>query len=308
MQSDMVDRLTRAGSVLGQHGGEMIQALLILVIGLVALHWLMRRLKTLLDKTIENRARAATVFSSIYVFLLSAVLLTTLVQLGMDSSNVVRLVIIVSLIAIAVIILFRPYIPTLPFKPGNTVKVGDLLGKIEATTLVHTRLRTFDGKTVFIPNEKILRDFVINYHVTPTRQIKIDIPIRHIRDILRTKQMLEAIMVADPRVLPKPARPVVYTTNLVEGCVMLGARCWVENAKFWMAQCDLLEKMLLKLDREGVALAFRRKAIRVFHETPLVLDRSGGAADGGAYPPEPAADPEPQPVLMAAVPTEDLEA
>ena len=308
MKSDMVDRLTRAGSVLGQHGGEMIQALLILVIGLLALHWLMRRLKTLLDKTIDNRARAATVFGCIYVFLLTSVLLTTLIQLGADSSNMIRLIIIVSLVAIAAIILFRPYIPTLPFKPGNTVKVGDLLGKIEATTLVHTRLRTFDGKTVFIPNEKILRDFVINYHTTPTRQIKIDIPIRHIRDILRTKQMLEAIMVADPRVLLKPARPVVYTTNLVEGCVMIGTRCWVENAKYWAAKCELLEKMLLKLDREGVALAFRRKAIRVFHETPLVLDRLGDAADGGAYPPESAADPESQPVLMAAVPTDDLEA
>jgi len=189
MENTMVDRLTRAGSMLGQHGAEMIQALLILVIGLVALHWLMRRLKILFDRTFENRARAATVFSTI-----------TLVQLGMDSNNMMRIVIIISLILIAVIILFRPYIPTLPFKVGNTVKVGDLLGKVEATTLVHTRIRSFDGKTIFIPNEKILRDFVINYQVTPTRQIKINIPIRDIKDILKAKQLLEGIMVADPRV------------------------------------------------------------------------------------------------------------
>jgi small conductance mechanosensitive channel len=58
--------------------------------------------------------------------------------------------------------------------------------------------------TVFIPNEKILRDFVINYQVTPTRRIKLDIPIRYIRDILRTKQLLENIMVEDPRVLENP--------------------------------------------------------------------------------------------------------
>ncbi len=307
MENSTLDRLAHAGSMLGQHGAEMIQALLILVIGLVALHWVMRRLKTLFDKTFDDRARAATVFSSIYIFLLTFVLAATLVQLGMDSSNMLRIVIIISLVLIAVIILFRPYIPTLPFKIGNTVKVGDLLGKVEATTLVHTRIRSFDGKTIFIPNEKILRDFVINYQVTPTRQIKINIPNRPIRDILKTNQLLEAIIVADPRVQKKPARPVVYTLNLVEGCVMLGARCWVNNAKFWAAQCELLEKMLLKLDREGVALAFRRKAIRLFHETPLSIDGPAGFAEGAEPPTDIAAASQPTAPLMTAVPTEDLE-
>jgi small conductance mechanosensitive channel len=304
MDGTTVERLKRVGVVLADNGAEMIQALLILVIGLILIHWLMKRLKIFLDKAFTNRSRAATIISSLYVFLITVILAAVLVQLGIDGRNVIRVVIIISLIAIALIILLRPYIPTLPFKVGNTVKVGDLLGKIEATTLVHTRIRTFDGKTVFIPNEKILRDFVINYNVTPTRRIKIDIPIRHIRDILRTKQLLEKIMVADPRVLEKPARPVVYTINLVEGCVMVGARCWVNNAKFWVAKCDLLEKMLMVLDREGVALAFRRKAIRVFHETPLQINDINESQKILANEAENELPSEP---VMSAISKEDLE-
>jgi small conductance mechanosensitive channel len=146
--------------------------------------------------------------------------------------------------------------------------------------MVHTRMKTFDGKTVFIPNSKILNDYVINYHYTPERRIKIDIPIRHVRDILRTKQLMETVMIEDPRVLLKPARPVVYTLNLVEGCVKMGARCWVNNAKFWITQCDLLEKILCAMDRQNITLAERRKAIRLFHETPLQL--LGGDGTPGA--------------------------
>ena len=307
MGNTLAERLSRAGNVLGQHGPEMIQALLILVIGLVVLHWFMRKLKILLDKTITDRAKASTVLYSLYVFFLTLILSIVLVQMGFDSANIIRLLVIVSLVAIALIILLRPYIPTLPFQVGNTVKVGDLLGKIEATTLVHTRMKTFDGKTVFIPNEKILRDFVINYQVTPTRRIKIDIPIRHIKDIIKTKQLLETIMVKDPRVLKKPARPVVYTINLVEGCVMLGTRCWVNNAKFWVARCDLLEKMLLKIDREGIALAFRRKAIRVFHETSLNVDGLGGSVEDSGFSTEIGSSTDSVSPLMTAVPTEDME-
>jgi small conductance mechanosensitive channel len=175
---------------------------------------------------------------------------------------------------------------------------------MDGTTLVHTRIRTFDGKTIFIPNEKILRDFVINYQITPTRRIKIDIPIRRIGDILKTKQILENIMIKDPRVLNKPARPVVYTIDLVEGCVMLGARCWVDNAKFWVAKCDLLEKMLITLEREGIALAFRRKVVRVFHETPLQIDNRSESPE---YPVQDVVDGSPSGPRMSAISDTDLE-
>jgi hypothetical protein len=88
---------------------------------------------------------------------------------------------------------------------------------------------------------------------------------------------------------------------------MLGVRCWVDNAKFWVAKCDLLEKMLLTLDREGVALAFRRKAIRVFHETPLTLSGLTETTEGSGPQTETASAPGLQPPLMTAVPTEDME-
>lgn len=216
----------------------------------------------------ENRAKAATIQYVAYILLLVVIILVTMVNAGFDSRNVLRLLIVISLIVIAVIILFRPYIPTLPFKVGNTVKVGSLLGKIEATTMIHTRMRTFDGKTVFIPYSKIVNDYVINYHYTPTRRVKLDIPIRNFEDMLPVKQTLEQIMIQDPRVLLKPARPVVYVLNLEDGCVKMGARCWVKNNKFWVARCDLLEKMLLRLHQEGVQLAYRRKVIRIANDIP----------------------------------------
>jgi small conductance mechanosensitive channel len=54
-------------------------------------------------------------------------------------------------------------LPTLPFKVGNTIKAADLMGKVEAIRFLNTRLQTFDGKTFFVPNRKILDDIVINY-------------------------------------------------------------------------------------------------------------------------------------------------
>ena len=266
MNYPLIERAERMREVLTTHGIDLAQALLIIVVGLIAIQWTMKKLKIYLERVMSNRAKAATIMYIIYILLLVVVVTSALVELGFDTRIVLRMLVIISLAAIAIIILFRPYIPTLPFKVGNTVKVGSLLGKIEATTMIHTRMRTFDGKTVFIPNSKILNDFVINYHFTPTRRIKIDIPIRHFKDMLPVKQILESVMVEDPRVLLKPARPVVYVLNVEEGCIKMGARCWVKNPKFWVARCDLLEKMLLRLSHEGVRLAYRRKVVQIVNE------------------------------------------
>ena len=280
MQSELAAKAERLGFVLKEYGADMVQAMIILVVGLVALQFIMRKLKVLIDKKTKDSSRANTILYIAYIFLLVIVITSALITLGFDSRNLFRLLILGALVIIAIMLVLRPYLPTLPFKVGNTVKVGSLLGKIEATTMMNTRMKTFDGKTVFIPNSKILNDFVINYHYTPSRRLKIDIPIRHFRDILRTKQLMEGVMIKDPRVLLKPARPVVYTLNLVDGCVKLGARCWVDNKKFWLTQCDILEKILCAMDRENITLAERRKAIRVFHETPLQLSTGGENAEG----------------------------
>lgn len=71
--------------------------------------------------------------------------------------------------------MFRPYLPRLPFKVGNTIKSGGLLGRVEATTFSNTRMRTFDGKTVWIPNNKLFKDYLLNYHYTLNRKIHLDV-------------------------------------------------------------------------------------------------------------------------------------
>jgi small conductance mechanosensitive channel len=176
------------------------------------------------------------------------------VEIGLPSRPVFQILTIITLTTAGVIAVFRPLIPTLPFKVGNTVKAGDLLGKVEATTVLNTRLRTFDGKTVFVPNRKILNEDIINYHFTPSRRFTVKVNIKYDQDLMKAKQVLEAIMIEDPRVLAKP-RPVVYLMSLEKGYMELQGRGWVENVKAFIVTRELLEKTKLRFDHEGIVLA-----------------------------------------------------
>lgn len=254
------------GEVIASQGQDFVVALIILVAGLIATKLFIRLVRRIFERFKLQPAMASTVSNVLYVIMIFLVVAAALQYLGMNTLVIRRVLIGISLAVIGLIAVFRPLMPTLPFKVGNTVKFGDLLGKVEATTILNTRLRTFDGKTVFVPNSKILNDFVINYHFTHTRRIKINVGIGYDQDLLKAKQILEAIMIEDPRVKVKP-RPVVYVLNLANSCVELGGRCWVDNLKFWTTRCELIEKTKLRFDQEGITIAFPQLDVHHYHGT-----------------------------------------
>ncbi len=254
---EQFSRLQELGQLMRNHGLEMISALVILIVGILLTKWVMKTLKEFLGKLITNATTVSVVANSVSVFLLGVVITASAMEVGVTPGPLMTLMMIIILVAVGMIVIFRPLIPTLPFKVGNTVKAGNLLGKIEATTALNTRLRTFDGKTFFVPNRKIVDDIIINYHFSKTRRIKIDVTIRYDQDLIKVKRVLEALMIEDVRVLAKP-NPQVYILELGIDGVRIGGRCWVDNLKFWVTKSDLLEKTKLRFERESIQFAYRQ--------------------------------------------------
>ena len=50
-----------------------------------------------------------------------------------------------------------------PFDVNDTVEIGDNFGKVKALEFRYTKLNTFDGKAVYIPNSDVLTEPVTNY-------------------------------------------------------------------------------------------------------------------------------------------------
>ncbi|PVX52447.1 putative transporter (transmembrane protein) [Balneicella halophila] len=50
-----------------------------------------------------------------------------------------------------------------PFNLNDTVMVGDIFGKVKAMEFRYTKIKTFDGRDVYIPNSDIIKKAVFNY-------------------------------------------------------------------------------------------------------------------------------------------------
>jgi len=274
-----LERWQQLGNDVMAYGQDLIQAMIILVGGLILIRLLFRYLRPRLKRIIPRESVVSMITHGVSVILLFLVVTAALHHAGMREAVVFRVLALIAIGVVGVIVLFRPLLPSLPFKVGNTVEAGGLLGRVEATTALNTRLRTFDGKTVFIPNRMILNETVVNFHFTPTRQIRIAVTITYDADLIQAKTILTAILARDPRVLDKPAARV-FVLNLTEDGVEIAVRPWVKNADYWRTRCDLLEIIKLRLDQEGIPFASPRRRVHL-HESALE-----GAPAGKAPPPQ----------------------
>lgn len=276
------EKIQRIGMVISEHGWNFIIGLGLLVTGLLLARLLVKGLNRVLVSFGVKPGLVGTICSIANILFYVTIFVLAASIVGFNSANLFKLIIVITLVAVAIILVCRPYIPSLPFVVGNTVMTGDLLGKVEATNLLNTRMRTFDGLTVWIPNRKIINDYLINYHYTPTRRIPLDIEIRYDQDLIKAKQVLEAIMVADVRVKQTP-RPVVYVTHLNPDGVALGGRCWVDNLKYWRTRCDLLEKIKLGFDHHGITFAHPQVDLHVHPEFESKTNTKSGLLDPGIH-------------------------
>ena len=258
-------QLAQFGEIVTLYGREVLLALVILVAGLIVAKLFHKYFRLLLMNLRLKESTISVINNILYVLILVFVIAFALKYAGMHPLVVRRILVGITLAVVGGIVIFRPLIPSLPFKVGNTVEAGGLLGKVEAITLLNTRLRTFDGKTVFVPNSKILNDNVINYHFIPNRQIRLVFGISYHDDLMKAKQVLAEILAEDPRVLEKPPAKV-FVIDLGENSVQLAARPWVKNLDYWRTRCDLIEKVKLSFQQEGITIAFPQRDIHIYQE------------------------------------------
>lgn len=163
-----------------------------------------------------------------------------------------------------------------PFKVGDVVTINGESGKVETVSIFQTRIRNADNQVIVLPNSLITTDSIINLTPDTMRRIELVIGIGYADDIdLARKTALEVIH-ADARILADPA-PDVLVYALGDNSVNLGIRCHAGNADYFLAKCELTERIKKAFDGAGISIPFPQRDVHMYHHP----------GDGGA----PAASP-----------------
>ncbi|HEA30957.1 MAG TPA: mechanosensitive ion channel family protein [Leeuwenhoekiella sp.] len=120
-----------------------------------------------------------------------------------------------------------------PFNINDTVEVGSNFGKVKALEFRYTKLKTFDGKDVYIPNSDVLTQPVTNYTEDGFFRWSFIIGIAYEDNIEGAKQTVMDALHAQPDVIEDDEHEnFVIEDELATSTVNLKVFFWVDTTDF----------------------------------------------------------------------------
>lgn len=146
-----------------------------------------------------------------------------------------------------------------PFKVGDYIKEGysDKEGTVTEIQIFYTKLLTPDNQTVILPNGNLANNSLVNVTTQEARRMDVSVGIAYNADLKKAKEVLLQVLAGDEAVL-KDRDYLVFVDSLADSCVKLGVRCWFRQEDFWQGKWRVTENCKLKLDENGIEIAFNQ--------------------------------------------------
>lgn len=264
---NLSELLSRAAGKLSL--GDLLAALITLLICLTAIRLLMKLFHRLLLRTkLEERVRRY-VLSSVKIVLYTLTVILTASSLGVNMSSLVALLSVGGLgvtlaaedilgnVAGGLVILSSH-----PFSIGDFIESGGVSGTVEEITLNHTKLLTPDGYTALLPNKELAASKVINYTVLGRRRIvwkmsaSYDAPTETVKDACR-RALQET-----PGIWEDPA-PSIFLTAFGESGIDYTVYCWTAVNTWWPTQFALAENLRKEFAAAGVEIPYNKLDVHI---------------------------------------------
>ena len=164
-----------------------------------------------------------------------------------------------------------------PFEIGDWVRIDEAEGTVTDITIMHTRIRTFDGETVVYPNDLVNKSRVTNYSDRNRLRLTVNVGVDYDADLDHACDVaLSAIENVDD-VLDVPG-PEVASTTFGDSGITLELRFWIENPsarKRRRVTSEAVQSVKTAFETEGIDIPYpHQTVVSRTDESPEAVDAS----------------------------------
>ncbi|WP_215224406.1 mechanosensitive ion channel family protein [Echinicola shivajiensis] len=146
-----------------------------------------------------------------------------------------------------------------PFNVNDTVEIGELFGKIKSLEFRYTKLKTFDGRDVYIPNSDVLKKPVINYTEDGFFRWDFVVGLAYEDDLDQAKEIIMETVNKHPSIVQDGIHEnYVAEDALATSTVNLKVFFWVNTFEFRkeavMVKGEIIKQVKQALETNGFAL------------------------------------------------------
>ena len=173
-----------------------------------------------------------------------------------------------------------------PFEIGDWVEIDDEKGIVTDISIVNTRIQTFAGEYVMIPNDIVSGRKIVNKSRKGRLRIEVEVGVDYEADVERAADVAKEAMKGLDEILSVPT-PQVVLKEFGDSAVVLSLRFWIDKPsarRQWRARTAVIESVKAAFDSEGIKIPFPQRELTGREES------GGFELAGERSAPEPATD------------------
>ena len=240
---------------------SLFPAIIMLVLAILMIRGIKAVMVRLLEKSKLEKAAHSLILSLTSAVLYLLLGLMTASSLGIDVTGIVALA---SVLTLAISLSVQNFLTnviggfvllyTQPFRSGDYVEVGLEAGTIMEIGMTYTKLQTPDNKVISIPNATVVAGDIVNYSVTGTRRVDVNIQAAYTAD----SQMVMAALLEAAQVdkILTDTPPNVVIVGYTETAVQYSVRVWSKTEDYWDILFAINQNVKRIFEEKGIQSAF----------------------------------------------------
>ncbi len=253
-------------------------AILILVIGIIVAGWLTSLIRNRLKKRAHDTLMSGFLAKAIKLVLLITIFLLALNVAGLSG---IATAIMATFGASALVIGFafkdiaENFLAGMilafnrPFSVNDTVQIENVFGRVKTIEFRYTKITTFDGRNVYIPNSDVLTKPVYNYTEDGFYRSDFVVGIAYENDIQKAKEIITACFKENENVVNDDKHvSFVAEDELAASTVNLKVYFWVTTEDFRRGTLQtrgmLIQKVKTRLEEKGFNLPAEIRELKLY--------------------------------------------
>lgn len=240
---------------------RVCSAVLLLVVGVLAIRIVIKILREALDRSRLEKAAHSLIISLSKVALYLILGLSVASSLGIDVTGVVALTSVLTLALslslqnmVSNVIGGFTILYTHPFHSGDFVEIAGQSGTVQEISMTYTMLATPDNKLISIPNSAVTAAQIVNFTAAETRRV--DIAVSASYDC-PTQKVIDALALAGTmdNVLLEPA-PQAVITGYGDSAISYSLRVWVKPEDYWDVYFAIHQRVGTVFQEQGIEMTY----------------------------------------------------
>lgn len=162
-----------------------------------------------------------------------------------------------------------------PIQVGDLIEIGDKTGTVRSMGIRASKILTFDGSEVIIPNGDLLSQKLINWTMSNThKRISLEVGVGYGSDIEKVKNIFKMIVEESEDVMNTPA-PLILLNGFGESSINFKILCWIADIDNWLLiKSVLMSRIFEEFHKNGISIPFPQRDVNVYvKDAPQIIPK-----------------------------------